>query len=360
MQIELRHITVRELTAGYKDSAEKGVVGFGGKLDIRPAYQREFIYNDKQRMAVINSVVEGYPLNVMYWADREDGTFEVIDGQQRTLSLCQYINGDFAHMMRYFHNLTQNEKDEILNYELMIYVCKRTDSEKLAWFRIINIAGEQLNDQELLNAVYSGPFVTDAKRYFSKNGCAAYQIANKYLNGKVNRQDFLKTALNWISNGGSEGYLATHQHDPNANQLWLHFNNVIQWVQTTFPTVRKEMKSVDWGRLYHKYHERTLDVVELEAEVSKLMRDSDVEKKSGIYAYVFDHDERHLDLRAFDDNTKREVYEKQNGICPHCKKQFKLEEMEADHITPWSKGGRTIAANCQMLCVMCNRMKSAK
>lgn len=360
MQIDLQKITVKALTAGYKDSAEAGVVGYGGILDIRPAYQREFIYNDKQRMAVINSVVEGYPLNVMYWADREDGTFEVIDGQQRTLSLCQYINGDFAHDMRYFHNLKPDEQEKILNYELMIYVCKGTDSEKLAWFRIINIAGEQLNDQELLNAVYCGPFVMDAKRYFSKNGCAAYQIANKYVSGKVNRQDFLKTALNWISNGCGEGYLATHQHDPNANQLWLHFHNVIQWVQATFPKVRKEMKSVDWGKLYRKYHERMLDVAALEAEVCRLMKDSDVVKKSGIYEYVFDYDERHLDLRIFDENTKREVFERQNGVCSHCGKVFELEEMEADHIQPWREGGRTIAANCQMLCLMCNRIKGAK
>lgn len=360
MEIVLKNVTVRELVEGYQNHAESGVVGYDGKLDIRPAYQREFIYNDAQRMAVIDSVVAGYPLNVMYWADREDGTFEVIDGQQRTLSLCQYVNGDFAHNMRYFHNLKSNEKEEILNYQLMIYACKGTESEKLEWFRIVNIAGEQLNEQELLNAVFCGSFVTDAKRYFSKTGCAAYQIANKYVKGKVIRQDFLKTALNWISNYDSEAYLATHQHDPNANQLWLYFNNVIQWVKATFPTERKEMKGVDWGRLYWLYHEKTWDVKALEKEVTRLMKDSDVEKKAGIYPYVFDHDERHLDLRTFDDNTKREVYEAQKGICPHCKEQFVIEDMEADHIIPWSKGGRTIAKNCQMLCTLCNRMKGNK
>lgn len=360
MQIELKHITVRELTQGYADRAESGVVGFGGKLDIRPAYQREFIYEGKQQEAVINSVVEGYPLNVMYWADREDGTFEVIDGQQRTLSLCRYVHGDFAHMMRYFHNLKEDEKERILNYELMIYVCRGTDSEKLAWFRIINIAGVQLNEQELLNAVYSGPFVTDAKRYFSKNGCAAHQIGNKYVNGSAIRQDLLKTALDWISNGCGEGYLATHQFTPNANALWLHFQNVINWILATFPKYRKEMKGIDWGMLYRKYHENTYDTAALEAEVSRLMQDSDVQKKAGIYAYVFDHDERHLNIRAFDANTKREVYERQDGICPHCKKSCSIEEMEADHILPWSKGGRTIAQNCQMLCLMCNRMKGAR
>lgn len=360
MQIELRHITIRELTAGYKDSAEAGVVGFGGKLDIRPAYQREFIYEGKQQEAVINSVVEGYPLNVMYWADREDGTYEVIDGQQRTLSLCRYIHGDFAHDMRYFHNLKEDEKERILNYELMIYVCQGTDSEKLAWFRIINIAGVQLNDQELLNAVYCGPFVSDAKRYFSKNGCVAFQIGNKYVNAKVNRQEYLEIALDWISNGCGEGYMATHQSDPNANALWLHFRSVIDWVMATFPNYRKEMKGVNWGTLYRKYHETTYDTTALETEVAKLMQDSDVQKKSGIYHYVFDRDERHLNLRAFDANTKREVYERQKGVCPKCNKTFTIDEMEADHIHPWSKGGSTKAENCQMLCLMCNRMKGAK
>ncbi len=360
MEIKLRQITVRELTEGYVDDGENGVRGYAGKLDIRPPYQREFVYSDAQREAVIDSVTQGYPLNVMYWADREDETFEVIDGQQRTISLCQYINGDFSHNMRYFHNLTDDEKSVILDYPLMVYVCKGTDSEKLAWFRVINIAGERLYEQELLNAVYSGPFVTDAKRHFSKQGCPAYKIASEYLSGSVVRQDYLATALDWISNGYSEGYLATHQHDPNANTLWLHFQNVINWVRATFPKYRKEMKGVDWGTLWRCHHERQLDVAVLEWEVKRLMADSDVQKKKGIYAYVLDGDERHLNLRAFDDNTKREVYERQEGVCPRCGKRFDIKEMEADHITPWSQGGRTIAENCQMLCRACNRRKSDK
>lgn len=360
MDITLKEVSVGELTAGYCDDGEQGVRGYAGKLDIRPPYQREFVYNDAQREAVIDTVTNGYPLNVMYWADREDGTFEVIDGQQRTLSLCQYVDGVFAHNMRYFHNLTKDEQEQILDYKVMVYVCKGTDSEKLAWFRIINIAGEELTDQELLNAVYSGPFVTDAKRHFSKQGCPAYKIASDYLSGSVVRQDYLATALAWISNGFGEGYLATHQHDPNANALWLHFQNVVNWVRATFPKYRKEMKGVAWGNLWRRHHERQLDVAALEQEVKRLMADSDVQKKKGIYAYVLDGDERHLNLRAFDDNTKREVYERQEGICPHCKKHFPIEEMEADHITPWSQGGRTIAENCQMLCRACNRRKSDK
>ena len=174
------------------------------------------------------------------------------------------------------------------------------------------------------------------------------------------RQDYLETALDWISDGGGEGYLATHQHDPNANELWLHFQNVVNWVRATFPKHRKEMKGVDWGTLWRRHHERQLDVAALEQKVKRLMADSDVQKKKGIYAYVLDGDERHLNLRAFDDNTKREVYERQKGICPHCKKHFAIEEMEADHIMPWSQGGRTITENCQMLCRACNRRKSDK
>lgn len=358
MEITLRHVKVRELTEGYEDRQTEGVVGFGGRLDIRPPYQREFIYNDRQRDAVIDTVWEGYPLNVMYWAEREDGTFEVMDGQQRTLSLCQFVNGDFAHLMRYFHNLSADEQARILDYELMVYVCRGTESEKLAWFRIINIAGERLYDQELLNAVYCGPFVMDAKRYFSKPGCAAYQIGEPYINGKVLRQDYLATALAWLSQNHVEEHLAIHQHDANAAALWSHFQSVITWVETHFPVKRKEMKGVDWGELYRLYHDQVWDAKALEKEVKRLMADSDVTKKSGIYAYVFDHDERHLHLRAFDENTRRECYEKQEGRCALCGKVFPLKEMAADHKKPWSKGGRTLPENCQMLCVECNLKKS--
>lgn len=360
MEIALKEVTVGELTEGYRDDGDAGVVGYGGRLDIRPPFQREFVYDERQRVAVIDTVMAGYPLNVMYWADRGDGSFEVIDGQQRTLSLCQYVHGDFAHMMRYFHNLKADEQEKVLGYRLMVYVCKGTESEKLAWFRTINIAGERLYEQELLNAVYCGPFVTDAKRHFSKQGCAAYLLGNKYVKGEVRRQDYLAIALDWLSGGQGETYMALHQHDPNASALWLHFQKVIHWVETFFPKHRKEMKGVDWGALYRAHHEKALDAKTLEARVSKLMMDSDVTKKSGIYAYVLDGDERHLSLRAFDDNTKREVYEIQGGRCPICEKSFPLEEMEADHITPWSQGGRTLAGNCQLLCRECNRRKGDK
>ncbi len=365
MKIQLKEVTVRELTTGYMDNAEAGVVGYGGRLDIRPPYQREFVYNEKQRNAVIDTVFKEFPLNVMYWAVRDDGGYEVIDGQQRTISLCQYVNGDFAFDFQYFHNLAADKKGMLLNYKLMIYVCEGADSEKLGWFKTINIAGEKLTDQELRNAVYSGSWLSDAKKYFSKTGCPAYAMASKYLTGTPIRQDYLETAISWISKGNIDIYMAKHQHDSDANELWLYFKKVIDWVSVLFPKYRKEMKGVDWGGLYNRYGGGTYGSAALESEVSKLMADSDVKKKSGIYQYVFDHDEHHLDIRAFDENTKREVYERQHGHCanPDCLRHGEVidyDEMEADHITPWRDGGRTVASNCQLLCRECNRRKGAR
>ena len=360
MQIELKEITVRELAEGYKDNAENGVIGFGGRLDIRPPYQREFIYKDKQRDAVINTIKRNFPLNVMYWAVREDGNFEVIDGQQRTISICQYIQGDFSFDQRYFHNLQNDEQEIILNYKLMVYLCSGTDSERLDWFRTINIAGEKLTDQELRNAVYAGSWVSDAKRYFSKTGCAAYGLGGDYLNGSAIRQDYLETAIDWISNGNIELYMAKHQNEQNANKLWLYFNNVINWVKVVFPNYRKEMKGIEWGTLYNKYKDVVYNTNDLEAKIKELIEDEDVQSMKGIYLYVLTGEEKHLSLRQFDDKMKRKVYEKQNGICPICNKEYTISEMEADHIIPWHQGGKTIIENCQMLCKLDNRTKSGK
>jgi len=227
MIIELKKIKVRELTNGFEDNNEDGVIGYGGKLDIRPPYQREFIYKDKQRDAVIDTITKEFPLNVMYWAVREDGGFEIIDGQQRTISACQYVSGDFSVDGLAFHNLTKDKKEQILNYELTIYFCSGADSEKLEWFKIINIAGERLTDQELRNAVYSGSWVSDVKRYFSKNGCPAYGIGSDYLNGSPIRQEYLETAIKWISKEKIEDYMSKHQHDQNASALWRYFQDVI-------------------------------------------------------------------------------------------------------------------------------------
>lgn len=360
MKIELKEITVRELTDGYEDNQENGVIGYGGKLDIRPPYQREFIYKEKQSEAVIDTITKDYPLNVMYWAVREDENFELIDGQQRTISICQFIEGDFAFKSRYFHNLQKDEQEQILNYKIMVYLCSGTDSEKLEWFKTINIAGEKLTDQELRNAVYSGSWVSDAKRYFSKNGCAAYGLGGDYLNGTPIRQDYLETTIKWISNDQIEHYMAKQQHEPNANDLWLYFQSIINWVKVVFPKYRKEMKGIQWGFLYNNFKDKKFDHKKFEEEISKLMQDEDVTNKKGIYEYVLTRKVKFLNIRAFTDNQKREAYERQNGICPFCTEEFKIEEMEADHITPWHLGGRTSAENCQMLCREDNRTKSGK
>jgi hypothetical protein len=361
MNIELKEITIQELSEGFQDNNENGVVGFGGKLDIRPPYQREFIYKDKQRDAVINTITQNFPLNVMYWAVNEDGTFEVIDGQQRTISICQYVNGDFAYMFRYFHNLKADEKEQILNYKLMVYVCSGSESEKLEWFKTINIAGEKLTEQELRNAVYTGSWVSDAKRYFSKTGCVAFNIGSDYLNGSPIRQEYLETAIDWISKGNIEVYMGNHQHDPNASALWMYFQSVITWVNATFTTKRKKfMKGIAWGVLYNKYKNEVYDTKAIEEETARLIADDDVEKKSGIYAYILTRDERYLGIRTFSDSIKQKVYEKQNGKCIICKKPFDISEMEGDHITPWHEGGKTIEINCQMLCKDDNRRKSGK
>jgi hypothetical protein len=360
MKIELKEITVRELTEGYEDNQEDGVIGYGGKLDIRPPYQREFIYKDKQRNAVIETITKDFPLNVMYWAVREDGNFEVIDGQQRTISISQFVNSDFSFNGRYFQNLQKDEQEQILNYKLMVYLCSGADSEKLEWFKTINIAGEKLTDQELRNAVYSGSWVTDAKRYFSKNGCAAYGVGGDYLDGSAIRQDYLETTIQWINNGEIEHYMAKHQHEPNANQLWLYFQAVINWVKAVFPTYRKEMKGIEWGTLYNEFKDQKFDSKKLEIQISKLMADEDVGNKKGIYTYVLTKKEKHLNIRAFSPNQKRESYERQKGICVECKEHFEIAEMEADHITPWHEGGKTDVKNCQMLCKEDNRRKSGK
>lgn len=369
MKIELHEIKIKEIVSGYIDSQENGVVGYGGKLNIRPAFQREFVYKEKQRNAVIETVMKGFPLNVMYWTEDDKENYELLDGQQRTVSICQYVNGDFSINSRAFHNLTETEKNQILDYSLMIYICKGNDKEKLDWFKIINIAGVQLRDQELRNAVYTGEWLTDAKRYFSKNGCAAYMLANKYLNGEVNRQDYLETVLSWISSKEGieiEDYMSKHQHDSHATPLWQYFQLVINWVQTIFPKYRKEMKGLNWGTMYNTYSENIYNPQELESKTIALMQDDDVTKRSGIYEYLLSGKEKFLSTRAFTDNEKRLVYERQKGICPYCVKEhsakihYELSEMEADHITPWCEGGKTEVNNCQMLCKMHNRLKSSK
>ena len=362
MKIELHEITVREVAEKYVDKAEEGVVGYNGKLDIRPKYQREFVYDEKKRNAVMDTIRKNFPLNVMYWVKNEDGAFEVLDGQQRTISFCQYVNSDFSLDNRAFHNLTNTEKEQILNYKLMIYFCEGNDKEKLDWFKIINIAGEKLTEQELRNAVYTGTWLTNAKSIFSKSNCAAYLLSKDYVNGSPIRQEILEMALSWIASGEIEKYMSIHQHDPNANELWMYFRNVMEWVKLTFTTYRREMKGIEWGRLYDEFKDKMFDTVKLEQEIQALMLDDEVNNKKGIYLYVLTRDEKYLNLRAFTPSQKRVAYEKQKGNCPRCEsgKHYKLEEMEADHITPWRLGAKTSPENCQMLCMRHNREKSGK
>jgi len=360
MKIELKEISIRDIVKNYKNSDEEGVLGFDNKLNIRPKYQREFVYDEKKRNAVIDTIQKGFPLNVMYWVKNSDDDYEVLDGQQRTISFCQYVNGDFSINSRTFHNLTNTEREQILDYKLMIYICEGNDKEKLDWFKIINIAGEKLTDQELRNAVYTGPWLTSAKTHFSKTGCVAYHLAKDYVKGSPIRQEYLETALSWINDGKIEDYMSAHQQDPNADKLWTYFRNVIEWVKLTFPKYRHEMKNVAWGPLYNQFKDNVYDKNQLEQEVQKLMMDDDVTNKKGIYAYVLTREEKHLHIRAFSDSQKRSAYERQNGICAHCGGHFDIKDMEGDHITPWHLGGHTSADNCQMLCVDCNRRKSGK
>jgi hypothetical protein len=363
MKIQLRRMTVREVVKDFQDSAEEGVVAFGGLLDVRPKYQREFVYRDQQRDAVIHTIRQGFPLNVMYWMLRDDGGYELLDGQQRTISIGQYVIGDYSIDNRFFHNLTMYEQNLIMDYELMIYICEGTDKERLDWFRVINIAGEKLSDQEIRNAVYTGPWLTDAKGKFSKTNCAAYLLANdggQLLTGKPIRQEYLEEALSWISNKKIEDYMAKHQHDDDAEDLWEYFCQVIAWVRATFPVYRREMSLVEWGLLYNNYGRASLSPSLLEERVKSLMQDEDVTRKSGIYDHVLSGDERVLSIRSFTPAMRREAYERQSGRCPKCGEEFSLEQMEADHILLWSEGGKTTSENCQMLCIADHREKSRK
>ena len=370
MKIELHQIKIRELCESYQDLSiqEEGITGYRGRLNIRPKYQREFVYDDKKRNAVMDTVWQGFPLNVMYWVRVGDDQYELLDGQQRTISICSFIVGEY--MMSFdgnllgFNNMTEEQQKRILDYPLQVYVCEGTDEEQLKWFNIINIAGEKLTEQEIRNAVYSGSWVTQAKRRFSKTGCVAYKIASDFMSGSPIRQDYFEKALKWIGdaqNKSIEQYMAEHQHDTDADQLWQYFQDVIHWVEKLFGRkYKKEMKGVDWGVLYNKHKDTTSTATAIDKQMAKLMVDSDIQKKSGIFAYILDGDIHHLGIRAFDANTRREVYERQGGKCAKCGKSLDIEVMEADHITPWHEGGRTIAENCQMLCKDCNRRKSGK
>lgn len=369
MKITLKEITIGEVAKGYKDNNEQGVVGYDGLLNIRPAYQREFVYKDKQRNAVIDTIMKGFPLNVMYWAKNANGTYELLDGQQRTISFCQFVSGLFSVTdtngnPRYFQNMNEKEQSDFLSYKLFIYVCEGSDNERLDWFRTINIAGEKLTDQELLNANYVGTWLSSAKQRFSKTNCVAYNIGNKYVNGSPIRQEYLETAIKWVSDGKVAEYMAAHQFDENSDELYNHYRNVIDWIEKTFTTYRKEMKGLDWGKLYKTYSDNEYDSNELEEQVKELMMNDEVTEKKGIYEYVLsgkdEYIARKLSKRTFSNADKRTAYERQNGICPKCNQHHEFSEMEGDHIVAWWRGGKTTLDNLQMLCKKCNGVKSGK
>lgn len=372
MKIGLKTVRVAELVEGYLDQGEGGVRGYNGLLNIRPAYQREFIYKDQKRNAVIETVRKGFPLNTMYWAVDGDG-FEVMDGQQRTISICQYVNGefsiDFDGMPRGFNNLTKDLKQQILDYELQVYACEGSDSEKLDWFKIINIAGEKLTDQELRNAIYTGPWLTDAKRWFSKKaGTPATQDGrDRLVNGTPERQEILERALDWLSEGHVEDYMREHQHDSDAQELWQYWQAVFYWVKLVFPNQdsarSRLMKGLQWGRFYNRHKDDKLNAAVFEARIVALIADDEVDNQRGIFEYLLTGNEKTLNLRSFDEKTKQAAYAKQGGICPVCKPEkppYAITEMEADHKVPWSKGGKTTPENCQMLCREHNREKGGK
>ena len=368
MKIERIQISVAELKNGYQERGAggiEGVVAYGGLLDVRPPYQREFIYAPKERDEVIRTVKKGFPLNTMYWAKNDDGRFELMDGQQRTISICRYAGEHtFAVDKKYYFNLDRDLQKQIDDYILDIYICDGTPSEVHEWFKVINIAGKPLTAQELRNTAYTGTWLSDAKIHFSKPTCSAYNMAKNYMSGSPIRQEYLEIAIKWIADRDGlesiEDYMAIHQHDNNADEIWIYFKDVIEWIQTIFPKYRREMKGIDWGLLYNTYGSTELDSDALEKEIKRLMIDDDVTNKKGIYLYVLDHNERHLNIREFTDNQKRQAYERQNGICPICKRHFTLEQMHGDHITPWHAGGKTVPENLQMLCRDCNLKKSGQ
>jgi len=367
MKIELHHIKVKDLIDQYQDDSENGVVGYHGKLDIRPPYQREFVYKEQQRNAVIETLRKNFPLNVMYRVVREDWTFEVLDGQQRTLSICQYVTNNFSIFInenpKSFQNLTQDQKDQILNYELMVYFCEGNEEEKLERFKTVNIAWEKLTAQELRNAVYPWPWLSDAKRYFSKTNCPAKGLWGDYITWDAIRQELLEKTLKWISEKEKsqiEHYMSIHQHDKNADELRQYYQEIINRIQRIFPKKRKEMKGLERWNLYNQYSSHKYNATELEKEIENLMLDDEVTNKKGIYEYLLSWNPKYLSLREFTDKQKAEAYEKCGWICAICGEHFEREEMHADHKIPWSKGGKTEIENCQMLCRKCNLEKSDK
>lgn len=378
-------LSVKEICDGfvYNELEGKGLFGLSGKLTIQPEYQRNYIYSDdggKKEAAVIESVLRGYPLGLIYFNKVSEGNLEVLDGQQRITSLGRFVTGKFAIKdgdgnEQYFGGMARDKQTKILETRLLIYECEGTESEIKEWFKTINIAGVPLNEQELLNAIYSGPFVTLAKAEFSNSQNANIQKWSAYVKGSANRQDFLERALEWVSQGEISDYMSLHRKDDSIKELKTYFNTVIDWVAGVFTGAESEMCGLEWGRLYESHHSKAYDPAKVSAEVHKLYGDSYVKNRKGIYEYILggSTDTKLLEVRVFDDATKKSMYAAQtkkaeaNGEsnCPHCalgpdankNKIWKLTEMDADHVAAWSKGGSSDIKNCQMLCKTHNRAK---
>ena len=379
-------LTVEAICNGfvYNELEGKGLFGLSGKLTIQPEYQRNYIYADgKKDVAVIESILKGYPLGLIYFNKVSDNRFEVLDGQQRITSFGRFVTNRFAikdenSMEQYFGGLAKDKQEKILNTKLLIYECEGTESEIKEWFKTINIAGVPLNNQELLNAVYSGPFVTLAKEEFSNTQNANIQKWSAYVAGSANRQEFLERALDWVSKGNIGDYMSRHRYDTNINELKTYFNTVINWVSAVFIDVESEMRGLEWGRLYETYKNHPYDPQEVSRQVKTLYADPYVKNRKGIFEYILGDaaDTKLLEVRVFDEATKKSVYAEQTAEaeaanisnCPLCAighdsnktKIWKLAEMDADHVTAWSKGGATDLKNCQMLCKTHNRAKGNK
>lgn len=376
-------LTVKEINEGfvYNEFEGKGLFGWGGKLTIQPEYQRNYIYAEQKKdVPVIESLLKGYPLGLIYFVKVAEDKYEVLDGQQRITSFGRYISSKFAikdenGMEQYFDGLSEDKQKKILETPLTIYICEGKESEIKEWFETINIAGIPLNKQELLNAIHSGPFVTKAKEEFSNSQNANIAKWSAYISGSANRQDYLATALKWVSKNNISGYMSLHRRDTNINELKTYFNSVIDWVSSVFIDVLPQMRGLEWGELYEKYHTKSYDSNKVHEEVIRLNHDYFVKNKKGIFEYILGgcKDTKLLEIRVFDEPTKKEVYQKQTRAaqskgksnCPLCAisnnvlktKIWKLNEMEADHIQAWSKGGSTDIKNCQMLCQTHNRAK---
>jgi hypothetical protein len=379
-------ITIKDICDGfiYNELEGKGLFGLSGKLTIQPEYQRNYIYADGKRdVAVIESILKGYPLGLIYFNTVNVDKFEVLDGQQRITSFGRFVTNKFAikdenGMEQYFSGIASDKQETILNTTLLIYECEGTESEIKEWFRTINIAGVPLNNQELLNAVYSGPFVTLGKEEFSNTQNANIQKWSAYVSGSANRQEFLERALDWVSKGNIGEYMSLHRFDSNINELKAYFNSVIDWVSTVFIDVESEMRGLEWGRLFETYKNQPYSPQVVSKQVRTLYADPYVKSRKGVFEYILggSTDTKLLDVRVFDDATKKSVYAKQKaeaenqGIsnCPLCavgnnvnkNKIWSLTDMDADHVSAWSKGGATDIKNCEMLCKTHNRAKGNK